>query len=164
MAVNRDKLKAAQERMKGTKGENLVMITSSEMAREYQKRSVESRRRNKERLATLKSFTEDLEKIGVDVGDHAPKGIDVLRFCMVKAMHDENFDLAAQYAEKIAAYETPKLASTSVDLTTTDLSDMSDEELMEAIKRMEDEDEVQRSDDEGEGSPEEERGEEAPEE
>jgi len=125
-----DKIKSRKPK---SEGGNLVPITNREMAQEYQRRSVESRRRNKERLQTLKSFTDDLEKIGVDVGDKAPKGIDVLRFCMVQAIHDEDFDLAAQYAEKIAAFETPKLASQQIDVTTQDLTDLTDEELQAAL-------------------------------
>lgn len=134
-----DKLKYSKPK---SEGGNLVPITNKEMAQEYQRRSVESRKRNKERLQTLKSFTDDLDKIGVDVGDKAPKGIDVLRFCMVQAFHDEDYDLAAQYAEKIAAFETPKLASQHVDITTRDLTDLTDEELAEALKELEDDDEV----------------------
>lgn len=114
-----------------SEGGNLVPIASREMAQEYQRRSVESRKRNKERLQTLKSFTDDLEKIGVDVGDKAPKGIDVLRFCMVQAIHDEDFDLAASYAEKIASFETPKLSATSSEITTRNLGELTDEELAE---------------------------------
>lgn len=129
-----DKFKTMKPR---SEGGNLVPITNREMAQEYQKRSVESRRRNKERLQTLKSFTDDLEKIGVDVGDKAPKGIDVLRFCMVQAIHDEDFDLAAQYAEKIAAYETPKLSAQQIDLTTQDLSELTEEELEAELKKLE---------------------------
>lgn len=125
----------SKQTLKGRKpksqGGNLVPIENREMAQEYQRRSVESRRRNKERLQTLKTFTDDLDKIGVDVGDKAPKGIDVLRFCMVQAIHEEDFELAAQYAEKIAAFETPKLSSQQVDVTTTNLSELSDEELAE---------------------------------
>ena len=134
-----DKLKSMKPK---SQGGNLVPIDNKEMAQEYQRRSVESRKRNKERLQTLKSFTDDLDKIGVDVGDKAPKGIDVLRFCMVQAMHDEDYELAGQYAEKIAAFETPKLASQQVDITTRDLSEMSDEEFEAALKEMENDDAV----------------------
>ena len=120
-------------------GGNLHVINSSEMAAEYGRRSGIAKRRTKERLASLRSFTKDLEKIGVDVGDNAPKGIDVLKFCMVKAMHDDDYHLAAQYAEKIAQYETPKLASQQVDVTTHNLTDLTDEEFQAALKELEEE-------------------------
>ena len=114
-----------------SQGGNLVPITNKEMAQDYQRRSVESRKRNKERLQSLKSFTEDLDKIGIDVGDKAPKGIDVLRFCMVQAIHDEDFELAASYAEKIAQFETPKLSSVSQDIEVFNAGELTDEELAE---------------------------------
>ena len=140
MAVNKDKIDAARERLKEHKGgENLKMITDTATAREMQKRSVEARRRNKERLQSLSQFVSDLEKIGADVGDYAPKGIDALRFLMVQAFHDENFELAGQYAEKIAQYETPKLASQQVDISTRDITDLTDEELEEAMKALDEE-------------------------
>ena len=43
----------------------------------------------------------------------------------------------AMYAEKIAQYETPKLASTQTTEITRDLSDLTDEEFAEAMKEME---------------------------
>ena len=138
MAIDHDKITAARKRLQDHKGGgNLKMITDSDRARELQKKGVEARRRNKERLQTLSGFVQDLDKIGVDVGDHAPKGIDMLRFCMVQAMHDENFELAAAYAEKVAQYETPKLASTQVTEITRDLSDLTDEEFEAELKKLE---------------------------
>ena len=140
--MDKTKLLAAQERMKNHKGGgNLRMIDSSEKAREMQKKGVEARKRNKERLQSLASFVSDLDKIGVDVSDHAPKGIDMLRFCMVQAFNNEDFELVAQYAEKIAQYETPKLASTQVTEITRDLSEMTDEEFEAELQKLEGKDE-----------------------
>lgn len=138
--MDTSKLDAAKVRLKDHKGgANLKLIDSPERARALQKKGVEQRKRNKERLQSLQSFVQDLDKIGMQVGDHAPKGIDMLRFCMVKAMQDEDFELVASYAEKIAAFETPKLASTQVTEITRNLSDLSDEEFEAAIKEMEEE-------------------------
>ena len=120
-------------------GGNLKLIGNPERARELQKKGVEQRKRNKERLQSLQSFVQDLDKIGVDLGDHAPKGIDMLRFCMIKAMHDEDFEQVAAYAEKIAQYETPKLAATQVTEITRDLSDLTDEEFAAELKKLEEE-------------------------
>ena len=93
MAINKDKIADARKRLEAHKGgQNLVMITNTEQAREMQKKSVESRKRNKERIESLKLFLDDMEKLDEKLSDHAPKGIDVLRFCMTKALHDENFD------------------------------------------------------------------------
>lgn len=136
--MDKSKLDAAKERLKTHRGgDNLVMFDSPEKAREAQKRSVESRRRNKERLQSLSGFVSDLDKIGADVGAHAPKGIDVMKFLMVQAMHDENFEVAGMYAEKIAQYETPKLSSTTSTEITRDLSDLSEEEFNAELKKLE---------------------------
>ena len=80
------------------------------------------------------------------------KGVDVLIFLMKKAFYDEDFDLAGQYAEKVAAYQTPKLSAQSVDMTTRNLADLTDEEFEEELRKLEAmgvEDEVQRSDESG---------------
>ena len=137
MAVNLEKLKAARERMKSHKGgENLKMIDSTEMAREMQRKSVESRMRNKARIEGLKSFMSDFEKTGLELGEKSPKGVDMLNFLMMKAFHDEDFELAGSYAEKIAQYQTPKKASVHQTNTDVDLKDLSDEEFEELKKEL----------------------------
>lgn len=130
MAIDINKLKAAQDRIDKLKGgKNLKMIDNTEMAREMQKKSVEARNRNKARIAGLKSFMEDFEKTGLELGDKSPQGVDMLNFLMMKAFHDEDFELAGSYAEKIAQYQTPKKASVHQTNTDVDLKDLSDEEF-----------------------------------
>lgn len=137
MAIDQKKIDLAKERLKEHKGgKNLVMITSTEKAREMAKKSHESRRNNKERLLSLRSFLDDMGKLGENLSDHAPKGIDVLRMCMTKALHDEEFELAATYADKIAAYETPKLQATTQTNIDLDLKDMTDDEYAEYKKKI----------------------------
>ena len=138
MAVDKAKLEAAKERLKDHPGgQNLKMITNSDKAREYQKRSVEARKRNKERVQELRTFWKDFDKAGLSIGGDDIKGIDVMKFLMKKAFHDEDFELAGQYAEKIAQYETPKLASQQVTQTNIDLKDLSDEEFQKELAKLE---------------------------
>jgi len=140
MAVDNAKIAAAKERLKDHPGgDNLKMITDSNKAKEYQRRSVEARKRNKERIQGLKAFWKDFDKAGLEIGGDDIKGLDVLKFLMKKAIHDEDFELAGQYAEKIAQYETPKLASQQVTQTNIDLKDLSDEEFQAELKRLEQE-------------------------
>ena len=140
MAVDNAKINAARERLKDHPGgDNLKMITDSNKAKEYQRRSVEARKRNKERIQGLKTFWKDFDKAGLEIGGDDIKGLDVLKFLMKKAIHDEDFELAGQYAEKIAQYETPKLASQQVTQTNIDLKDLSDEEFQAELKRLEQE-------------------------
>jgi len=140
MAVDNAKIAAAKERLKDHPGgDNLKMITDSNKAKEYQRRSVEARKRNKERIIGLKAFWKDFDKAGLEIGGDDIKGLDVLKFLMKKAIHDEDFELAGQYAEKIAQYETPKLASQQVTQTNIDLKDLSDEEFQAELKRLEQE-------------------------
>ena len=130
MAFNEDKLKAARERLKQHPGgENLEIIDSKEMAREYQKRSVEARKRNKLEREAVKDFMGTLKDLGEELVDVAPKGVDVMRFFMLKAMKDGDEETAGKYAEKIASYETPKLAAQEITQTNIDLKELSDEEF-----------------------------------
>jgi len=138
MAVNHKKIEAAKERLKDHPGgQNLQMITNSDKAREYQKRAVAARKRNKERVQELREFWKDFDKAGLSLGGDDIKGVDVLKFLMKKAFHDEDFELAGQYAEKIAQYETPKLASQQVTQTNIDLKDLSDEEFQRELEKLE---------------------------
>ena len=138
MAINKEKIEAAKERLKDHKGgDNLKLITNSDMAKEYQRRSVEARKRNKERVQSLRTFWEDFDRagLGLDSGSNV-KGIDVIEFLMKKAFMDEDYELAGQYAEKLAQYQTPKLASQAIQQTTRDLSELSDEEFQAELEKL----------------------------
>ncbi len=113
---------------------NLKVITNPDMARDYQARSVESRKRNSE---AIKALTEEfncsadvVKKVlaGVDI-----KAIDVLRMSMMHALSQDNYEDAARYAKEIAEFEAPKLAR----LEQTNISrveDLTDEELQKILK------------------------------
>ena len=113
---------------------NLKVITNPDMARDYQARSVESRKKNTE---AIKALTEEfncsaevVKKVlaGVDI-----KAIDVLRMSMMHALSQDNFEDAARYAKEIAEFEAPKLArleQTNISL----VEDLTDEELQKILK------------------------------
>jgi hypothetical protein len=114
------------------------MITNSDKAREYQRRSVEARKRNKERVQGLRTFWKDFDRAGLGLeSEQNVKGVDVIEFLMKKAFMDEDFELAGMYAEKLAQYQTPKLASQQVTNTNIDLKDLSDEEFQAELEKLE---------------------------
>ena len=147
MAVNKKKIADAQKRIeKHPGGSNLKMITSSERAKELNVKAREARKRNKERIQSLREFWTDFDKAGLEIGTDEIKGVDVLKFLMKKAFYEEDFELAGQYAEKIAQYETPKLASQQVTQTNIDLKDLSDEEFQRELAKLEEEESKRDSD------------------
>lgn len=142
MAVDKNKLEAAKERLKSHPGgSNLSIISDSETARARQKLGVKKRMENKEKREFLLSMVDGLKETSQTIGDKAPKGVDVLRLCMTEALAKGDMESAAMYAEKVAQYETPKLASTQVTEITRDLTNLSDEEFEVELKKMEEDNE-----------------------
>ena len=138
MPVKKENLDAARERLKSHPGgENLKLITDSDRAREMQKKGAEARRRNKEQREMLAAIARDVKTSGEEISEVAPKGVDMLRFYMMEAHARQDYEMASQLAEKIAQYETPKLASQQITQTTIDMKDLSDEELEAKLKEME---------------------------
>jgi len=113
---------------------NLRVITSPAMARELQKNSVESRKRNTEAIRILteefKCSAEAVKKVlsQVDI-----KAIDVLKMSMMHALNEDNFEDAARYAKEIAEFEQPKLSRLE-QTNINKVEDMTDEELQKILK------------------------------
>lgn len=113
---------------------NLRVITSPEMAREYQKRSTESRMKNTEAIRVLtEEFQCSADAVKKVLSQVDIKAIDVLKMSMMHALNQDNFEDAARYAKEIAEFEMPKLAR----LEQTNISkveDLTDEELQKILK------------------------------
>jgi len=140
MPFDEKKLKAARDRLKKHPGgENLVLIDSPERAKEMQEKSAAARKRNRLERDAIKDFMKHVQNIGEELNDLAPKGVDVMRFYMMKAMQDGDEEVAGKYAEKIAQYETPKLAAQEITQTNIDLKDLTDEEFEKEKKKLEEE-------------------------
>ena len=127
--------KMTWEQTKKTKeqGGNLNPINSPEMAEEYRRRSMITRQKNKERREMAKAIMKDYEDM---------KAVDLLRMEMAMRHANGEIDEALVLAEKLAPYETPKLSSQQVDLTTQKYEEMSDEEFEQELKELEKEDEI----------------------
>lgn len=109
----------------------LVPIKSTEMAREYQAKSVASRKMNDERVKDFRMNAKMLKKYMEDLP--GTTGVDVLRLAMHMALDKEDFPTAASYASQLMEYEQPKLARVESTVTQR-TSDLSDAELRRIAK------------------------------
>ena len=113
---------------------NLRMITSPEMAREYQLRSTESRMRNAEAVKALtEEFNCSADVVKKVLANIDIKATDVLRMSMMEALAKENYEDAARYASQLAEFEQAKLARLE-QTTVTKVEDLTEEELQRILK------------------------------
>lgn len=116
---------------------NLAPVFDSHKAREAQKKSVASRRANKEARDRLKITAAEL-KMDVQelMAENNVTALDVLRLSMIKAVSNNDMDQAIDIAKAIAEFETPKLGrveQTNIEVKTDDLTD---EELDAKLKKL----------------------------
>lgn len=116
--------------------QNLKSIDSPEMARELQKKGVEARMRNKEKRERLAAIADSVSDTTSALENKVPAAIEVMRVCMVEALDAEDFERAAHFANMIAPYEMPKLASQQIDITERNVKDLTDEELTAQAKEL----------------------------
>lgn len=110
-------------------------ITSVEMAREMQKKSVISRKANREARERLKLTAAEM-KVDVEELANDVSAIGCLKVLLVKYMQEGEYDEAAKIATTLAEFETPKLAR--IDQTNTEISaeELSDEELNKKLREL----------------------------
>lgn len=107
-----------------------------ETARESQKRSVASRKANKEAREALKWSVKDWTKYREEVLEEGNIGaIDVLRLLMHKALEQEDFATAADLAKSLSEYEKPKLARIDTKTEEVKADRLTDKELEEMLKQ-----------------------------
>lgn len=115
---------------------NLKPHWDSEKAKEANLKGQEVRRANKEAREKMKMSIAEWKLYKTEVlEDSELTSIDVLRIMMMKAMQEEDMDVALDIAKSLAEFEAPKLAR--VDQTNREVvaEEMSDEELEEALQR-----------------------------
>jgi len=105
---------------------NLKLITS-ETARENQKKAIKSRELNREIREQFKLQAKNMQMIIAEMPSLDALGI--LNFAMIKALEEEDYILAASYAEKIAEYQKPKLQRIDQTNINKNYANLSDEEL-----------------------------------
>ncbi len=114
---------------------NLKPLRQGDVAREYQKKSVASRKANIAAREALKVTISDFKNFKEDVLSQMDlSALDVLRHQMLKAMQTGDDDRAIEIAKSLAEFESPKLAR--IDQTNTEITteDLTDEELQEKLR------------------------------
>ena len=113
----------------------LAKVFDSDLARQAQKKSVESRKINKEARERLRLTANELKTDIKDLmAENSVTALDVLRLSMIKAYQNNDIDQAIDIAKSIAEFETPKLGrieQTNIEVTA---EDMTDEELESRLK------------------------------
>jgi len=111
---------------------NLNPITSQEMAEEYRRRGLETRRKNKEKRELAKQTIIAMKELG----DEAPDAMAALNYVLVQAMEEGDTEQIVKVASILAEYQAPKLSRQDVTQTTIDAADLSDEELEDELSRL----------------------------
>lgn len=116
---------------------NLAPVFDSQKAREAQRKSVASRKANKEARERLRLTAAELKlDIKELMEENNVSALDVLRISMLKAVSNNDMDQAIDIAKAIAEFETPKLGrieQTNIEVKTDDLTD---EELDAKLKQL----------------------------
>lgn len=116
---------------------NLKPVYHSEHMRAIQKKSVESRLKNKEQRDIMKKTLSMINEISDGLTAQVPKGMDVLKIAMVKAIAENDMAEASRVAAIIAEYEQPKLQRSENINANFDFTDLSDEELAIEMEKLE---------------------------
>ena len=137
-AVHAENLTDGQKRaMAHPGGENLVLFRDRASSLEAREKSQATKARRRAEIKELGLFVKALDSIGYEVSGQAPKGLDVLKLLMVKAMQSGDDAEAGRLAALVAEYEAPKLTRRDVVTTTVEAKDLTDEELMAALAQLE---------------------------
>ena len=114
---------------------NLAPTWTTESARAAQKKSVESRKANKEARAQLALTAAEL-KLDIDavMEKNDLSSLGVLKLAMLKAIQADDYDTAADLAKTLAEFEAPKLARIESTVEEVSAAEMTDEELEEALR------------------------------
>ena len=115
------------------------MAWNSETAKEAQLLGAKARKANRIAREKLKLSIDEFNAYKEEVlTDGDVSAVDILKILMHKALHEEEYDTAADLAKSIAEFEQPKLAR--VEQTTKEISadQLTDEELEERLKQLRD--------------------------
>lgn len=118
-------------------GENLVLFRDRAASVEAREKSQATKARRRAEIKELGLFVKALDSIGYEVSGQAPKGLDVLKLLMVKAMQGGDDAEAGRLAALVAEYEAPKLTRRDVVTTSVEAKDLTDDELMAALAELE---------------------------
>jgi hypothetical protein len=111
---------------------NLISIENSDMADEYRRRGLETRRKNKEKKELAKQTIIAMKELG----DEAPDAMAALNYVLVQAMEEGDTEQIVKVASILAEYQAPKLSRQDVTQTNIDAADLTDEELQEELDKL----------------------------
>ncbi len=114
----------------------LGMAWNSETAKEAQLLGAKKRSENAARRKAMKESLNDWKMMKEHVLEDGFSAVDTLRLLLAKALHDENYDIAADLASKLAEYEKPKLARVESKVEEVKADDLTDEELDAKLEEM----------------------------
>ena len=115
---------------------NLTPICGGDRARELQKKSVESRKKNTAAREALKLSAKQWKTASEELGDDMPPAIDILRIQMLTYLEEGKMDEGLELAKALVEYEQPKLARIDGVQGTFDAEGLSDEELEERLAEL----------------------------
>jgi len=110
---------------------NLRSIETSEMADEYRRRGLATRKKNKQKREMAKEAIKAMQ----EMGEEAPSAIEALKYVLAQAMENNNTEEIVKVASILAEYQAPKLSRQDVTQTTLDATDLSDEELEQELNK-----------------------------
>jgi hypothetical protein len=128
-------------------GENLVLFKDRASSVEAREKSQATKAKRRAEIKELGLFVKALDSIGYEVSGQAPKGLDVLKLLMVKAMQSGDDVEAGRLAAMVAEYEAPKLTRRDVVTTAVDVKDLTDDELATALQQLKVVEHVEESND-----------------
>lgn len=112
---------------------------TSEEAKAAQLKGAKKRSENAAARKAIKESLSQWKMMKEEILTENLSAMDTLKLLLAKALHDEDYDTAADLASKLAEYEQPKLARQEVKVEDVGAEEMSDEELNAKLRAMLDE-------------------------
>ena len=109
---------------------------NSETAKEAQLLGAKKRSLNAQLRKEMKLSMQMWKEMQDELAESRIDSVEILRMLAYKKLDEGDEDGAVDILKSIAEYEKPKLARVENKVEEVDASDMSDEELMERLKRL----------------------------
>ena len=107
--------------------DNLKVISTSEHANAMREKGLKTRRERKAALEDLKLSAKQIEEVG---------SLTLMRGLLAQAIDEGDTESIYKYTKELAEYEQPKLTRKESTTVNLDASQMTDEQLQEALKNI----------------------------
>lgn len=115
---------------------NLKPRHDKEHMQMMKKKADEIREKNEAMKEQMKDVLSLVNNLSDSLVDSIPKGLTVMKLAMIKAISNDDMVEASRLASIVAEYEQPKLQRTENVNTNFDFTDLTDDELAEEMKRL----------------------------